>query len=207
MMDDKTFGKCPECGLKLFKQVPNCPRCSAPIASATTQHPMVERVYIPDLGESGPSEERNVRRTATVIFVIVIAAILLIMLSYNFIIPRTELNIISVYRESTGLVINFDTKVENLGTLDIQHYTMNVTITNSSDGVVAKGDYYVSDLDAHTTESFDNIYFFGDQFERYTIEIWVRFESSGEDYNETFTHTVDENMLIRYEDSFINWGG
>lgn len=207
MMGDQTFGKCPECGLTLYKQVPNCPRCSAPIAPAPTQHPMVERVYMPEMGVRGPKERKSIRRLAIVIFVIVVVACLVITLSYHFIIPRIELKVVSVYRESTGLVINFDSKVENQGTLDIQHYTMNITIFNSSNGVVAEGGYFVPDIDAHTTHSFDNIYFFGDQFEKYTITINVSFESSGKDYEETFHHSVDENMLIRYEDSFMRWGG
>jgi hypothetical protein len=84
---------------------------------------------------------------------------------------------------------------------------MNVTVYNSSGGVVAKKDYYVSDIDPHTAAKFDNINFFGDQYEKYKITLEIDFESEGKMYETTFNHQVSDAMQLRWEDSFVEWGG
>ncbi|MEE9150820.1 MAG: hypothetical protein V3U20_03195 [Thermoplasmata archaeon] len=207
MIGDEGHASCPECGLILYKDVSECPRCFALIKATPPESPMVERVYVPDITERPPKERQDIKRIGTILLIIVIVAILIISLSYHFIIPRIELKVITQYQESSGLVINLDSKVRNEGTLNIQHFSMNITILNSSDGVVAKGDYYISDLDAHSSHSFDNIHFFGDQYEPYQIKINISFESSGKDYSESYDHNVKEYIRQRYEDNFMRWGG
>ena len=66
------------------------------------------------------------RRLFLIIFVIAIVACLIIVLSYNYIIPRLEFDVVTEYRESSGLSINVDSKVVNEGTLDIKHFVMNI---------------------------------------------------------------------------------
>ncbi len=73
--------------------------------------------------------------------------------------------------------------------------------------MVLKGNHYLADLDAHSSHNFDNIYFFGDQYENYHITIKLSFESSGKDYSKNFSHTVKEYMLVRFEDTYVKWGG
>lgn len=72
---------------------------------------------------------------------------------------------------------------------------------------MARGDYNLTDLDAHSSHNFDNVYFFGDQYDKYHINVTIKFESEGKDYSETFHHTADKYMLIRFEDKFMKWGG
>jgi hypothetical protein len=206
MMGEETRS-CPQCGLTLYREVDQCPRCFAPITSYGEEAPIVERIYEPGPGEKPPKEKKNVRRTFVVIFVLIVVAIIVIAMAFSYLIPRIEVKLISDYRESSGLSINMDFKVKNEGTLGIQHYSMNVTVTNSSGGVVAKKDYYVSDVDPKTSEQFDNIHFFGDQFEPYKITIEVEFESEGKNYGKTYEHKVSEAMQYRWEDTFSQWGG
>ena len=128
------------------------PRCFAPIGTEAAPMPIVERIYEPGPGEKPPKEKKDVRRVFAVIFVLIVVVIIVIAIAFNYLIPRIEVKLISDYRESSGLSINVDFKVKNEGTLGIQHYSMNVTVFNSSGGVVAEKDYYVSDVDPHTTE-------------------------------------------------------
>lgn len=211
MINDEGLRHCPECGLTLYHDVSECPRCFALIKQISpetpTESPMVERVYVPEIAEKTPKERKDIKRIALIIFILIVVACLVIVIAYNFLIPRIELNVVTVYRESSGLAINVDSKVKNEGTLSIQHFTMNITVLNSSNGVVAKGDFYLADLEAHSSHSFDNVYFFGDQYEPYHIQIKINFESSGKGYSEVFDHTVKEYMHIRYEDKFMRWGG
>ncbi len=197
---------CPECGLVLYQSVSQCPRCLAPIAPMPSQPQMVERVYVPEM-EKAPKERKDPRRTTMIIIVIAVIALVILSLSYHYIIPRLEINVVSQYRETSGLSINLDSKVLNEGTLDIKHLSLNITIMNSSGGVVARGEHYDASLSAHSSKSFDNIQFFGDQYERYRIVIRVEFESSGKGFNETYTHHVSNAMLIQYEDRYMQWGG
>ncbi|UCE74305.1 MAG: hypothetical protein JSV56_01000 [Methanomassiliicoccales archaeon] len=199
--------RCPECGLVLYQEVPQCPRCFAIIKPPPSEGPMVERVYEEEVVKKTPKERKDIKRTSLILITLIIVICIIIALSYNFIIPRIELNVITRYRESTGLSINLDSKVNNEGTLSIQYFTMNITITNSSDILVAKGDYFIADLDAHSSHNLDNIHFFGDQYEPYRITIKVNFEAEGKDYSENYEHTVSESMYINYEDKFMQWGG
>ena len=206
-MVGEEVNQCPECGLTLYREVSQCPRCFATIQSMDSLPPMVEQVYEPGPGEKAPKERKNTRRTFALIFVLIIVAIIVFALAFNFLIPRTDIKVITAYRESSGLAINFDFKVKNEGTLGIQHYSMNVTVYNSSGGVVVKKDYYVSDIDPHTAAKFDNINFFGDQYEIYKITLEIDFESEGKMYEKTYNHKVSEAMQLRWEDSFVEWGG
>jgi hypothetical protein len=206
-MMGKETSNCPECGLTLYRQVDQCPRCFAPISPMGEETPIVERIYEPGPGEKPPKEKKNVRRVFAVIFVLIIVVIIVFAIAFNYLIPRIELKLISDYKESSGLSINMDFKVKNEGTLGIQHYSMNVTIFDESGGVVAEKDYYVSDVDPHTQEKFDNIHFFGDQFEHYKITIEVEFESEGKGYDMNHEHKVKEAMQYRWEDTFSQWGG
>lgn len=207
MIGDEGQSRCPECGLIIYKDVSECPRCFVCIKPAPPESPAVERVYVPEPSEKTPKEREDVRRFAMKILIIVVIACVIIALSYHYIIPRLELKVITQYREASALAINLDSKIENEGTLSIDQFTMNITIMNSSGGVVAKGDYFLANLDAHSSHNFDNIYFFGDQYEPYKIMINISFESSGKDYSKTFDHTVEEYIIIRYEDKFMRWGG
>jgi hypothetical protein len=168
---------------------------------------MVEQVYEPGPGEKAPKERKNARQTFVIIFVLAIVAIIVIGIAFNFIIPRMDIKVLTAYRESSGLSINLDFKVKNQGTLGIQHYSMNVTVYNSSGGVVARKDYYISDIDPHTDATFDNLHFFGDQYEKYKVTMEIDFESDGKGFEKTFDHTVTEAMQINWEDSFVEWGG
>jgi uncharacterized membrane protein YvbJ len=200
--------RCPECGLILYKEVSQCPRCFAPITpQSASPSPVVERVYEDDVVQKTPKERKNVRRIFIVLLVIVTVICVILALSFYYIIPRLELDVITQYKESSGLSNNVDFKVKNEGTLNVQHFTMNITVLNSTEGIVAEEDYYVSDIDAHTSQKFNNTHFFGDQYENYEITLNVQFESEGKTYTETYTHKVGESMQIRWEDKFMQWGG
>jgi hypothetical protein len=206
MIGEEERTRCPECGLILYQTVSQCPRCLAPISAAQAGPPMVERIYEPEVLERGPRERKDIKRIVAVIMVIVIVILLVLALSIHFIIPRIDLKLITVYKESTGLVVNLDSKVQNEGTLSIQHLKLNITVYNSTVGVVAKARYNLSDLEAHSSHSFDNVYFFGDQYENYHLVITVQFESEGNAFTEVYHHDVKEYMYYRFEDKFSQWG-
>jgi hypothetical protein len=206
-MDDSN-PRCPECGLILYQPVPECPRCLCTITPLTTSDsPMVERVYVPEIAEKSPKVQKNVRRMISIILVIAIVACLIIVLTFHFIIPRLDIKVITAYSEGTAMVINIDSKVQNDGTLDILDFSLNITVFNSSGGEVAMGDYYLPDLGAHSSNSFENIHFFGDHYEPYRITIAVNFESEGKLYTENFEHNVEEYLLQSFEDRVERWGG
>ncbi|UCE36481.1 MAG: hypothetical protein JSW00_13290 [Thermoplasmata archaeon] len=217
MIGEEGIWLCPECGLKLYQPVSQCPRCHLlitpqpitpqPPSQPPSQPAVVQGTYYPEMTQKPPKEEKNVKRTMMIILVIVIAACLIIVLSYHFVIPRIELKVVTVYRESSGLSINVDSKLMNEGTLDIKHFSMNITVLNSSNEVVANGVHNVSSVDAHSKKSFDNIQFFGDQYEPYKIVIKIEFESGGKGYSEEYRHKVGKYMHSNFEDKFLKWGG
>ena len=207
MMGNEASMSCPECGLTLYQEVSECPRCRAPIRPVAAVAPVVERIYEHEVVDTSPKEKGGFKRPIVIISVIIIVALLIISLSYFFLIPRIGLSVVTVYREGSGLSILVDSKVKNEGTLNIQHLTLNITVVNASGGVVASGGYYIPDLEARSSHSFDNIHFIGDQYEPYRINVKVHFEASGSDYTESYDHSVDEYMFSKFEDKFTKWGG
>lgn len=207
MLGNEGNTRCPECDLVLYQPVSECPRCFAPIDMAPTKSTMVERVYEDEVVQKTPKERKDIKRIISIILIIVVVACLLLTLSYHFLIPRIELNIITVYKENSGLVINVDSKVNNEGTLDVQHFTMNLTVLDENQDVVARGNYYLADLNPHSSHSFNNTYFYGDQYVDYNLVIKIRFECSGKDYSKSFNHTIKEYIFMRFEDKFMQWGG
>lgn len=206
MMGEDGMGSCPECGLVLYQQVDQCPRCFAQLGPVPSQSPMVERVYIPP-PEKVPKEKKDVKRLATILFVMVVVIIMIVALSYQFIIPRIEVSTITQYRESSGVSINVDSKIENKGTLEIEHLSLNITVLNSTNVMVARGDHYVASIGAHSSKSLDNIQFYGDQYEGYKVVIELSFESKGKSYSENYSHRSGNYMMSTWEDIFVKWGG
>ncbi len=210
-MEEKEQIRCKNCGLIIYRYTPECPRCFARIERVTS--PEMESAKYTSFAHPPTAEPKesklfiNKKRLAILVSIIIIVAVVLSFLSYYFILPRTEIKIITVYREASGMAILIDTEIENVGTLEIKHFTMNISVMDENDDMVAEGDYYLNDLGSHDSHGFDNIYFKGDQYLKYRISIKIKFESSGKEHSKNFDHTTSEYMWIKYEDHYLEWGG
>lgn len=210
-MEEKEQIRCKNCGLIIYRYTPECPRCFASIERTTSPETVsVKYTQFSPPPTTEPKESKlfiNKKRLAIIITIIIIGAVVLSFLSYYVILPRTEIKIVTVYREASGMAILIDTEIENVGTLEIKHFTMNISVMDEDEDVVAEGDYYLNDLASHDSHGFDNIYFKGDQYLDYHITIEIKFESSGKEHSKNFDHTTDEYMWIKYEDQYLEWGG
>jgi flagellar basal body-associated protein FliL len=151
-------------------------------------------------------------KKAIIVGVIVIAIIILLAnVLYLFVLPRVNLEIITVYNEGvggggTGGMININTKLKNIGTVKIDDLTITVTVFNSTDHQMDK----LVSPDNQISPSNDReikINFIGNHYETYYIEVELSFYSNQKNYDDDYSYkTYEDSMNIKFEDEIFEWG-
>ena len=142
-------------------------------------------------------EERGSRKW--IIPVVILVIVLLAFISYRWIIPRTELEIRTIYHEAiagggTGGSINVNVLLTNEGNREVTDLTCSVIITQKGEGTVTE--QMVEDVALERGDNTEiKIRFTGNQFSTYVIHLQVDFISSGEDHSGAFTHETHEDVM------------
>ena len=128
---------------------------------------------------------------------VVVLAILIVAGLQAFIIPRTELEVRTVYHESSGggtaPLIDFNVRFTNEGTRDINSLIVNVEIYNSTGHRVATRNLDYTGNTLLKGERIDlDIPFYGSQLEDYKIRIGVAFQGHRGYVETTLEHITHE---------------
>jgi len=132
--------------------------------------------------------------------------VLLVSLSlYLWIIPRTELEVRTVYHESpggggTGGVMNVNVLLTNMGNREVSSLTCNVVVM--SDGSTVHGRSEGGSISLSRMEVAEiSMHFTGSQYEEYTITVSLSFNCCGNTEVEDleFTTSEDEMNLVFVE--------
>lgn len=146
-----------------------------------------------------------------------LAIIVLIPCLYYFFIPRVELEIKTVFYESTGGPIFVGVKAKNLGTLDLDDFRMSVEIylvNKSGNGngfpaeslIVSKTlkDSSLKPWYAEDAKELD-LNFTEDQYEWFGILISVKFKGDGKRYSKEFRHLAKDYVTLDWIDRIYEW--
>lgn len=132
---------------------------------------------------------------------IVLGILLLAFLTYQWIIPRTNLEIRTVYHESpggggTGGSINLNVLLTNWGNRKLGSLDCFVRIYDDHGREVARND--IDDMSLSRGDNAEiRIAFIGSQYIDYTIDIDVSFSSTGDNYSRDIEHrTVEDQMNL-----------
>ena len=157
-----------------------------------------------------PNKPRGVKGKKQVILGLMLVGLVILAGAglYYYIIPRVEVELITVYHEgaggaSSGGFINVNTKVQNTGTKTLEDVNVTLKITKyNSEKTEAKTEvtYYNIGRGENREPKLD---FMGDHYEPYTITLKIQFTASGNNYEKEFTYEVEKDsaMNLIFEDS------
>jgi hypothetical protein len=131
--------------------------------------------------------------SAAVIIIVALAAV------YQYVLPRTDVKVITVFHEGSLNVINVNVKVRNDGNGDITDISVTVTVKNATQVFLQKT-FNRSNL-APSSEVEFKPYFYGDQYEIYHITVTISFTSHDVDFAREFSYTAKDYMTLKFEES------
>ncbi len=139
------------------------------------------------------------KRKAAVALAIAVVAILVVASLWIFVIPRTEIRVMTVYREGSTGIINVHVKLENRGTVNAEQVNVHVLVMNSTRTFLDESDEVsqISPRDAHEFK----MHYVGNQHEDYVIEVTVDFDTESEHFSQTFTYTPGNYMTEVFEET------
>ena len=169
-------------------------------------------------GKTGPSGQLKMsarrpgkktvkgKRAVVLGFVIGMIAILIFAGLYAYIIPRTSLEVRTLYSEGSGggmtPQINVNVKLTNRGTRDITGLSGNVTVTSSDGAMVASKEFSYTGSRMNRGENMEiALHYHASQLEDYNITINLSFRGHDGSVREVFEHTTHEpDMNIEFRD-------
>ena len=131
-----------------------------------------------------------------------VAVLIIVLISfgtYQWIIPRTDLEVRTVYHEApggggTGGTININVLLSNLGNREISSLESTVSVMLKTGGKVSN-----HETGPDTLASGDNIEvkitYIGSQYDTYLIEIQLRFDCSGDTHTTTLNYETKEDVM------------
>ncbi len=161
--------------------------------------------------ETKPKAKVRGKKAIIVGVVVIVIIILLANALYFFVLPRVNLEIITVYNEGiggggTGGMININTKLENIGTLKLDDLTITITVLNSTKYQMDR--LVTSNIQISPSNDKEiKLNFIGNHYETYYIELELSFYSNQDDYKKSYSYVTHEDpMNIKYEDEIFEWG-
>ena len=146
-------------------------------------------------------EQREGSRRKWLVPLIVLGILFLSFMTYQWIIPRTNLEIRTVYHESpggggTGGVINLNVLLTNWGNREVTDMDCSVRVIDDSGREVARNN--INDMSLSRGDNAEiKISYIGSQYIDYTIKIEISFSSTGDDFQKDIEHrTVEDQMNL-----------
>ncbi len=140
------------------------------------------------------------RRNLMIIAAVAVAVLVVVAALWFYVIPRTELQVTTVYREGSLNVININVKLENTGTENIEKIIWEIEVRNDTRSFIDETGN-ISDIRPGGSKQIAT-YFFGDQWETYEIFVNLSFESKGTVFSEEIRHVNGGYMNQRWTDTF-----
>lgn len=134
-----------------------------------------------------------------VIAIIALGIILILLISYLYIIPRTRLTVKTLFNENfSGIAVGC--YIKNSGNRDIKDFSIYMEIRNSTKVVMDSCNYSRKLIEPGEDFFTPNLQFYGDQYEEYTIILEIEFWSEDKLYKETIKHTAKDYLNLKWED-------
>jgi hypothetical protein len=176
-------------------------------------HSAMEPEVISTSVKDKPDKPKVKGKRAVYFGLVVIAIIILASMGlYSYVLPRVDVELVTVYHESTGGVassgsININTQIRNEGTKTIEDLNMSIIISDPDTGEIKQqlSDSFLKISRGDKEEP--RMEFFGDHYEPYKITILVSFKSSGKAYIREFVYDIetDDAMNLIFEERIFEW--
>lgn len=132
---------------------------------------------------------------------------------YYYIIPRVEVELVTVYHEGTGGassggIINVNTQISNKGTRIIENINISLEVIDpETNEVMVSFDAFFNKINQGGIEE-PKLDFMGDHFKAYSIKVKLDFSASGNYYSKEYFYEVEENdaMNLFFREEISEWG-
>jgi hypothetical protein len=129
----------------------------------------------------------------------VLLVILLVFSSYQWLIPRTDLEVRTVYHEApggggTGATLNVNILLTNLGNREISSLKCDVIVSVQGGGQMRRHSLPPDSLSRGENVEM-KLSFIGSQYDNYSIDLDVSFDCSGDSYYEEWAYTTKEDVM------------
>jgi len=136
-------------------------------------------------------------------FAVIIVAVLLVLLCYSYFLPRTEVEIDTVYHSSySGLFVQ--SKVSNTGTKEITDLKIKLAVWNSTD-LLQSETHYPGALNAKQSVKLPVLIFDGPHADSYELIILMEFNSDGGKQILNYNYKIADYGNLAWHDQYFSF--
>ena len=136
-------------------------------------------------------------------FAVVIVAVLLVFLSYSYFLPRTEVEIDTVYHSSySGLFVQ--SKISNTGTKEITNLKVKLAVWNSTD-LLQSETHYPGVLNAKQIVKLPVLIFDGPHADSYELIISMEFNSDEGKQVLNYNYKIADYGNLAWHDQYFSF--
>ncbi len=136
-------------------------------------------------------------------FAVVIVSVLLILLCYSYFLPRTEVEIDTVYHSSySGLFVQ--SKISNTGTKEITNLKVKLTVWNSTD-LLQSETHYPGALNAKQIVKLPVLIFDGPHADSYELIISMEFNSDEGKQVLNYNYKIADYGNLAWHDQYFSF--
>ena len=136
-------------------------------------------------------------------FAVVIVSVLLILLCYSYFLPRTEVEIDTVYHSSySGLFVQ--SKISNTGTKEISDLKVKLAVWNSTD-LLQSETHYPGVLNAKQSVKLPVLIFDGPHADSYELIISMEFNSDEGKQSLNYNYKIADYGNLAWHDQYFSF--
>ena len=143
------------------------------------------------------------QRKVIVKFGVAILALLVIFVSYSYIIPRTEVEVETVYHSSYSALF-VQSKLSNTGTKQITELKVKISVWNGTE-MLETDTHYPGILNAKQSVKLPPLLFDGPHSDSYELLIGIEFVVDGEKLTLTYNYVIADYGNLAWHDQYVSF--
>jgi hypothetical protein len=143
------------------------------------------------------------QRKVIVKFGVAILALLVIFVSYSYIIPRTEVEVETVYHSSYSALF-VQSKLSNTGTKQITELMVKISVWNGTE-MLETDTHYPGILNAKQSVKLPPLLFDGPHSDSYELLINIEFVVDGEKLTLTYNYEIADYGNLAWHDQYVSF--
>ena len=143
------------------------------------------------------------QRKVIVKFGVAILALLVIFVSYSYIIPRTEVEVETVYHSSYSALF-VQSKLSNTGTKQITELMVKISVWNGTE-MLETDTHYPGILNAKQSVKLPPLLFDGPHSDSYELLIDIEFVVDGEKLTLTYNYEIADYGNLAWHDQYVSF--
>ena len=145
----------------------------------------------------------QIQRKIVAKFVVVVVAVLLVSLCYSYLLPRTEVEIDTVYHSSYSALF-VQSKISNTGTKEITDLKVKLSVWNSTE-MLSSDTHYPGVLNAKQSVKLPVLIFDGPHADSYELIISMEFNSNEGKQILNYNYKIADYGNLAWHDQYFSF--